>query len=80
MMASLATTPIGEEEYLRLERLADTKCEFHDGQVFAISGGSPTHAFLCHRMGSLLDRKAPYGCRVYSSDLRIKIAKSKTYT
>ncbi len=39
-MASQPVTPLSEEQYLQIERLADRKSEFHDGQMFAMSGGS----------------------------------------
>ena len=79
-MASLPAPPLTEEEYLRLERAAETKSEFHDGQMFAMAGGSPNHAFITGRAVSLLDRQIPAGCRVFTADLRIEIAAAGTYT
>lgn len=79
-MASLPDSPLTEEQYLRLERAAEFKSEFFDGQVFAMSGGSPNHALLSAKLSSLLDRQLPPGCRVFSSDLRIKASKAKLYT
>jgi len=78
-MASLPTPPLTEDEYLRLERQAETKSEFHDGQMFAMAGGTLNHSLLANRIGALLDRVSP-GCRVLNADLRIKIAASRTYT
>jgi Uma2 family endonuclease len=79
-MASLPTSPLTEEEYLRIERLAETKSEYHDGQMFAMAGGSPNHSLLANRIGSLLDRRVPPGCRTYNADLRIKVARAGLYT
>src|SRR5580658_571128 len=79
-MASLPDAPLTEEQYLEIERLAEFKSEFHDGRMFAMSGGSPNHALLSARMCSLLDRQMPAGCRVFSSDLRIKVAPARLYT
>lgn len=79
-MATLSTPPLTEDEYLHLEDLAAAKSEFHDGQMFAMAGGSPNHSLLANRVGGLLDRQVPPGCRVFNADLRIKIAASKTYT
>ena len=45
-MASLPTPRITEEEYLRLERAAEYKSEFVDGELFAMSGGSLPHSIL----------------------------------
>jgi Uma2 family endonuclease len=79
-MATLPDAPLTEEQYLCLEREAETKSEFHDGRMFAMSGGSPNHALLSARMCALLDRHMPPGCRVFSSDLRIKVAPAGLYT
>src|SRR5580704_6793721 len=79
-MASLSATPLSEEEYLRLEREAEYKSEFHDGQMFAMAGGSPNHAYLSAEVTVILGRQRPPGCRVFSSDLRIKVARAGLYT
>ena len=79
-MAGLPATPLTEDEYLRIERQAEYKSEFHDGQMFAMSGGSPNHALLSNRIGALLDRQAPPGCRVFSSNLRIRVGSARLYT
>jgi Uma2 family endonuclease len=69
-----------EEQYLHLERDAETKSEFHDGQMFAVAGGSLNHSLLATRMVALLDRQTPSGCRAFNSDLRIKVAAAGLYT
>ena len=46
-----------EEQYLHLEREAGTKSEFHDGQMFAMAGGSLNHSLLATRMVASLDRQ-----------------------
>ena len=63
------------EEYLAFEAGSDTKHEWLRGEVFAMAGGTPEHAGLAASVvgelrASLRDRP----CRVFSSDLRIKIA------
>jgi Uma2 family endonuclease len=79
-MASLSTPPLTEDEYLRLDRQAETKSEFHDGQMLAMAGGSLNHSLLANSIGALLDRQVPPGCRVFNADLRIKISASRAYT
>ena len=79
-MASLPAAPLTEEEYLRLERQAETKSEFHDGQMFAMAGVSPNHALLANSIGALLDRQVPPGCRTFNSGLRIKVSSAGLYT
>jgi Uma2 family endonuclease len=79
-MASLPTQPLTEDEYLRLERQAETKSEFHDGQMFAMAGGSPNHSLLASSFGALLYNQVPPVCRVFNADLRIHIPAAGTYT
>jgi Uma2 family endonuclease len=79
-MATLSDTPLTEEQYLILEREAEFKSEFHDGRMFAMAGGSPNHALLSAKICAALDPQMPKGCRVFSSDLRIKATTVGLYT
>ncbi len=79
-MASMPAVPLTEEQYLEIERRAESKSEFHDGQMFPMAGGSPNHSLLANRIGALLDRQMPFGCRTFNADLRIKIASFGLYT
>lgn len=79
-MATLPDAPLTEEQYLAFEREAESKSEFHDGHMFAMPGVSLNHALLSAKVGSLLDPQMPPGCRVFSSDLRIKAAAAGLYT
>lgn len=62
-------------EYLRLEaEHPQTKHEFLDGMVWAKAGGTPDHAALAMSIGAMLSeqlRGKP--CRVYGSDLRLRV-------
>jgi Uma2 family endonuclease len=63
-----------EAEYLERERLAECKSEFFDGEVFAMSGGTPPHSQIAANAISELQQKLKAGrCVVYTSDLRLKI-------
>lgn len=79
-MASLPDAPLTEEQYLDLERQAETKSEFHDGRIYAMAGGSLNHALLSAAITALLYRQMPPGCRTVTSDLRIKVAVAGLYT
>jgi Uma2 family endonuclease len=61
-------------EYLEAEVTSDVRHEFLNGEVWAMAGGSPEHAALAaaliRELGTSL-RGTP--CRVYTSDLRIRI-------
>ena len=61
-------------DYLALEEASNVKHEFLDGEIYAIAGGTPTHAALAVVVSSLLHqqlRGTP--CRVFSSDLRVRV-------
>jgi Uma2 family endonuclease len=79
-MATLPAAPLTEEQYLFLEERADTKSEFHDGQMFAMAGASPNHALLANSVGALLRGQVPPGCRTFNADLRIKVDSAGLYT
>jgi len=79
----MATNPISklsEEQYLALERVAETKSEFLDGEMFAMSGGTRRHADLQSNLhGELFAQLRGRPCRAYTSDFRIRTA-SGVYT
>jgi Uma2 family endonuclease len=80
-MATLPSTPLlTEEQYLEIERAAEFKSEFYNGQMFGMSGGSARHAVLTSSINATLFRAIRAGCRVFSSDLRIKVSAAGLYT
>ena len=60
-------------EYLALERDATVKHEYLDGEIYAMAGGTPDHAALAATIIGLLGARLPPGCRVFTSDLRVRI-------
>lgn len=63
------------EEYLERERETGLKHEWLDGQIYAMSGGTPEHARLIMEVGYALRRGLdPTRCRAYSSELKVRIA------
>jgi Uma2 family endonuclease len=68
-----AITKVTEEEYLRLERPAEYKSEFIDGEIFARSSCSPKHVLLATNWGAeLVIQLRGRRCGVFNSDLRIR--------
>lgn len=65
-------------EYLAMEKTSMEKHEYHDGEIFAMAGGSPNHALLggnsIRAFGNALGNKP---CRVYSSDLMVAMSESR---
>jgi Uma2 family endonuclease len=69
-----------EEEYLEIERRAEFKSEFHDGEMFAMSGGSRPHCAIACNLSRLIGNQLEGSpCVVYSSDLRVKIQADGRY-
>jgi Uma2 family endonuclease len=61
------------DEYLARERETGLRHEFLDGQVFAMTGGTPEHARLIAEVSFALRRAVdPKQCRVFSADLRVR--------
>jgi Uma2 family endonuclease len=64
-------------DYLAHEEASNVKHEYLDGEIYAMAGGSPEHASLAVAIASSLraqlDGKA---CRVFSSDLRVRVAET----
>ena len=62
------------EEYVDLDAESRVKHEFLDGFVWAMASGSPEHAGVAAAIGAALSaelRGRP--CRVFSSDLRVRV-------
>ena len=62
------------EDYLVLEETSTVKHEFSDGYVWAMAGGTPEHGLMAVNVasvlrGQLVDRR----CRVYNSDVRVRV-------
>lgn len=61
-------------EYLELEEIAGVRHEFFAGEIYAMAGGTPEHAAMAAAITSSLGRQLGSSpCRVYSSDLRVRI-------
>ncbi|MBX7218732.1 MAG: Uma2 family endonuclease [Blastocatellia bacterium] len=68
------------EEYLELERDSEIRYEYWDGQVFAMSGASPEHEqILVNLISELKNQLKSRPCRVFSSNLRVKVPQYPPY-
>ena len=72
-MSTATETRITPEEYLRQERLAETKSEYDDGVVYAMSGGTRQHSLIAAGLIATLIRRLPSRCHVHTSDMRLQI-------
>jgi Uma2 family endonuclease len=69
------------EQYLEIERKAEYKSEYYAGEMFAMAGARESHNLIAMHAGALLDvqfRGRP--CRVYGSDMRVRVSRTGLYT
>ena len=79
-MATLPESFTSEQDYLRRERQAETKAEYVDGQVLAMAGASESHNRLLSNLIMLVGPQLRNGgCRIYPSDLKIKVGSRYFY-
>jgi Uma2 family endonuclease len=65
---------------LAVEARSDLKHEYCDGEIFAMPGATPEHAWLTGGLLGQLGAQRPTTCRVGSSDLRVSIERTGLLT
>jgi Uma2 family endonuclease len=69
-----------EEQYLALDRAAEFRSEFVDGEIFAMSGGSLRHARLQRNLlFELQSALKDTGCEGFTSDMRVRVPATGMY-
>jgi len=69
-----------EEEYLAKEAQALYKSEYHDGKVFAMSGGSTHHNIICANISRrILEGIDDKDCVGFNSDMKVEITATHSY-
>jgi Uma2 family endonuclease len=61
------------QDYLAMEEISNVRHEFLAGEIYAMAGGSVLHAALSAAVLASLHAQLAGRCRVYSSDLRIRV-------
>lgn len=80
-MSQQLMTLVGPEEYLRLERLAEYKSEYLNGEIFAMSGASREHNLISGNIfGSARQQLKGRPCEAYTNDMRVKVLWNGLYT
>jgi Uma2 family endonuclease len=65
---------ITEEEYLARERASTSKHEYFAGEIFAMTGASEAHNLIASNVTASLHRQLRgRSCRIYPSDMRLKV-------
>lgn len=71
---------VSVEEYLEGEKTSPVKHEYVDGRVFAFAGASDAHnGVVVNLVGELYAVARERGCRLYTSDMKVKVLNSRFY-
>lgn len=71
---------ISPEEYLAMERQAEYKNEYINGEVFAMTGASRRHNVIAGNIfGELRQQLKAKRCEVYPGEMRVKAPASRSY-
>ncbi len=80
-MATIPKHYMTADEYLQKERTAEFRSEYFRGEMFAMAGASANHNLIVgnciQALGQQLKKKP---CRVYPSDLKLRIEATGLYT
>ena len=84
LKARVSTQPktfLTPEQYLEIERKAERKSEYYNGEMFLMAGAKEAHNLLVANLVRDLGqqfRSRP--CRVYPSDMRVRVSPTGLYT
>ncbi len=80
MFAEQPRAGMSEAEYLAFEAASDMRHEFHDGEIFAMSGGILNHALIAGNTLTILNIQAQRrGCRIFPNDMKIRTGSGNHY-
>jgi Uma2 family endonuclease len=73
-MSTVSKPYISPEQYLAIERRSDVKHEYYAGEMFAMAGATEEHNLLAANVLAALHLQFKgRPCKVYSSDMRVKV-------
>jgi Uma2 family endonuclease len=62
-----------EDQYLSIEREADERHEYLDGQIYAMAGESPEHGAICTNLtGEIRAQLKGTRCQAFAKDMRVR--------
>jgi Uma2 family endonuclease len=80
-MSTQPKTFLTEAQYLEIERKAEYKSEFLNGETFAMAGAKEAHNLLiADVIFELMGQLRPRRCPVYPSEMRVRVKPSGFYT
>jgi Uma2 family endonuclease len=69
------------EQYLEIEREAEFKSEYFNGEMFAMAGAREAHNLLTTNVVGALHAQLRLGpCRTYANDMRVRVSATGLYT
>jgi Uma2 family endonuclease len=69
------------EQYLEIERKAEFRSEYYQGEMFAMAGATEVHTILTDNLVVQLGQKLRGGpCRSFSRDMRVQVSATGLYT
>jgi Uma2 family endonuclease len=81
MMEAQPKPYLTPEQYLAIERGAEFKSEYFDGEMFAMAGASHRHNLITTNVVRELSTQLKgRPCETYASDMRVKVSASELYT
>ncbi len=80
-MSKAPTRRLTPQEYLAIERKAEFKSQFFDGEMFAMAGGTREHSLVAGNLVTAINNQLRgRDCEVHGSDMRVKVSPTGLYT
>lgn len=80
-MSAQAKPFLTPEQYLEIERQAEHKSEYWQGEMFATSGAAEPHNLVLPNITTQIHPQLrSRGCRLYSSGMRVRVSATGLYT
>src|SRR3954447_12043553 len=79
-MSTLPKNHITPEQYLEIDRQAESKSEYYDGEMFAMAGASYAHNLIVvNTVSALHTQLRGTRCAALPSDMRLRIGAAARY-
>ena len=80
-MSSQRANFLTPAEYLEIERRAERKSEYYQGEMFAMAGATRKHSLIVTNLVfELVGQLRAKPCEVHSADMRLRVASTGLYT
>ncbi len=81
MSVAAVKVRVTPEEYLALERKAETRSEYVNGEIYAMAGASREHNLIALNLAAeLRTQLRSRSCETYVSDMRVRVKPTGLYT